>query len=59
MSEDVKAVCNLIKFKSKYLRIIMLRDNLIRDDVGDELLSALKYNPNIIKLNLDINPLKY
>ena len=59
VSEDIKSVCELIKCKPKHLRIINLRDNLIREEAGDDLVNALKGNHNIIKLCLDINPVKH
>ena len=59
VSEDINQICVLIKHKPKHLRVINLRDNLIREDAGDDLVNALKLNDNIIRLCLDINPVKY
>ena len=39
--------------------ILNLRDNIIRDKAADELINALKSNTHIIRLSLDLNPVKH
>lgn len=59
LSEHITSICELIRYKPKHLQIINLRDNLIREDIGEALVNALKVNDNIVKLCLDINPIKH
>jgi hypothetical protein len=39
--------------------VLNLRDNIIRDKGADELINALKTNTNIIRLSLELNPVKH
>jgi hypothetical protein len=56
---DLKALLELIKKNGKYFKILNLRDNLLRDQMCEEIVNALKFNTYIVKCNLDLNPVKH
>ena len=39
--------------------MINLRDNLLRDKIGDEIVNALKINTNLVRVMLELNPVKH
>ena len=49
-SESIRGIVSLIKSNLKSLQVINLRDNLIRDEIGDDLVNAVKSNQFLIKL---------
>lgn len=56
--EDPRAMCEFIK-STKSLRVLNLRDNLLRDRAGEEIAMALKQNLCITRCYVELNPLKH
>ena len=44
---------------SSNLQALNLRDNLIRDDPADAICVAFKTNVNLMRLQIDMNPIKH
>ena len=59
-SDDIimGGIPQLIKANSKLL-VLNLRDNMIRDIAADQIVKALSFNSNIVKLPFDLNPVKH
>ena len=49
----------MIKSEYTTLKVINMRDNLIKHEMAEKILEALKINKRITKINLDYNPIKH
>ena len=57
---EARAVlCKLLGEQQSKLTFLSLRDNLIRDEAAEALGLALKQNLSIMKLLMDLNPIKH
>ena len=55
---DSRPICEFIR-KKKNLRVLNLRDNLIRDQAGEDFVFAIKENLTLTKFQIDMNPIKH
>jgi hypothetical protein len=51
-------LCKILSEASSKIQNLSLRDNLIRDDAADAISMALRSNLSIMKLQIDMNPIK-
>ena len=51
-------LCKILSEPSSKIQNLSLRDNLIRDDAADAISMALRSNLSIMKLQIDMNPIK-
>lgn len=56
--ETRATLCKLLSEPYSKLQALSMRDNLIRDEAAEALGSALKSNLSIMKLQMDLNPIK-
>ena len=53
-----KPICEYLR-NAKNLKVLNMRDNLIRDEAGEAFMIALKGNLTLTKFQIDMNPIKH